>query len=102
MEIILCISLTSIALLSVSFSISKECWPEIACLKDLLSSKSSREVSSTCTIVACFQNSRDFNIIYALAEYTINASPIQLVGDDGKIGAIDSDLAPFIPVPVWR
>ena len=76
MEIIPCISLASVALFSVSFSISKECWPIIACLKDLLSSKLSQEVSSICTIMACFQNSRDFSVVYASAEYTIDTFSI--------------------------
>ena len=102
MEIIQCISLTSIALLNVSFSINKECWLVIACSKDLLFSKSSQEVSSTCTIVTCFQNSKDFSVVYTSAKYTINTSPIQLVSDDGKIGVVNSNLVPFISFQVWR
>ena len=76
MEIILSVSLTSITLLSISFNISKECWPVIAGSKDFLSSQSSREVSSTSTVMACFQNIRDLGVVHTSAEYTINTSPI--------------------------
>ena len=54
------------------------------------------------TIVACFQNSTDFSVVYTLVKYAIITSSIQFVSDNGKVDAIDLNLAPLILVQVRK